>query len=290
MIVNVDGKAVYAYTGGQTLDAARPTAVFVHGAQHDHSVWALQSRYFAHHGFNVLAVDLPGHCRSAGPAAKSIGALADWLAALLDATGVPDAFVAGHSMGSLVALDFAARHPTRASRIALVATAVPMPVSEALLEAARERESEAISLVNRWSHATIAAKPSCPGPGFWLHGMNERLMQRVAARGEPRLFHTDFSACNAYADGLAQAARVRCPVRLVLGAKDLMTPPRAARPLADALATAGAQVDVITLDAGHAVMAEQPDATLDALFSFARPLLAPPPAPREPQSTHRSER
>jgi len=269
MNVDVDGQSVYAYTGGRAFDPARPVALFVHGAQHDHSVWGLQSRYFANHGFSVLAVDLPGHVRSAGPALASIGALADWLAALLDAVGAPRAFVAGHSMGSLVALEFAARHPPRAARVALVATALPMTVSPALLDAAREREAEAIALVNQWSHSTLAAKPSSPGPGFWLRGVNQRLMERVAARGEAQLFHTDFAACNDYADGLASAAKLACPVRLIVGRRDAMTPPRATRALVDALTAAGVPVDTVALDAGHALMTEQPDATLDALYTFA---------------------
>lgn len=270
MILTVQGKAAYAYTGGRRFDAALPTVVFVHGAQHDHSVWGLQSRYFAHHGFNVLAVDLPGHCRSEGPAKATVEALADWLAECLDAAGASAALVVGHSMGSLVALDFASRHPARTLGAALVATAVPMAVSDALLDAALKREPEAIDLVNHWSHSTIAAKPSNPGPGFWLHGINQRLMERISARGEPNVFHTDFAACNGYAQGLERAAQVRCPVRLVLGAKDMMTPPRATRALVQALEAAGAPVDVVTLEAGHALMSEQPDAVLDALFAFAR--------------------
>jgi len=270
MIVDVNGKPAYVYTGGKAFDAALPTAVFIHGAEHDHSVWALQTRYFAHHGFGVLAVDLPGHHRSAGPALTSIGAMADWLAALLDAVGVTRAFVAGHSMGSLIALDFAARYPSRATHLALLATAVPMAVSDTLLDAAREREPDAIDMVNQWSHSTLAAKPSCPAPGFWLHGMNQRLMERVSATGEPQLFHTDFSACNAYTDGLTRAAQVSCPTRLIVGKRDMMTPPRAAKALADALRAANVPVDTITLDAGHALMSEQPDATLDALYAFAK--------------------
>ncbi|HZZ11995.1 MAG TPA: alpha/beta hydrolase [Paraburkholderia sp.] len=269
MILTVENHAAYAYTGGKPFDAALPCAVFIHGAEHDHSVWALQTRYFAHHGFSVLAVDLPGHCRSAGPARTTIAAMADWLAALLDAAGVQSAFVAGHSMGSLIALDFAGRYPARVTRLALLATAIPMSVSDALLDAALHREPDAIAMVNQWSHATLAAKPSCPGPGFWLHGMNQRLMERVSARGESNLFHTDFTACNSYADGLARAAQVRCPTRLIVGRRDAMTPPRAARTLADALKQAGVTVDTIALDAGHALMTEQPDATLDTLFSFA---------------------
>jgi pimeloyl-ACP methyl ester carboxylesterase len=223
----------------------------------------------------VLAVDLPGHCRSDGPALTTVTAMADWLAALLDAAGVTRAFVAGHSMGSLIALDFAGRYPQRVTHLALLATAMPMTVSDALLDAALNREPDAIGMVNQWSHSTLAAKPSSPGPGFWLHGMNQRLMERVSARGEPHLFHTDFTACNTYADGLARAAQVRCATRLIVGRRDAMTPPRAARALADALAQAGVAVDTIALEAGHALMTEQPDATLDALFSFAsRPPLA----------------
>lgn len=269
MMLDVRGLPAYAYTGGKSFDPALPTAVFVHGAEHDHSVWALQSRYFANHGFGVLAVDLPGHSRSAGPALRDIPAMADWLAALLDAAGVQRAFMAGHSMGSLIALDFAARYPARTTHLALLATALPMAVSPALLDAAREREPEAIAMVNAWSHSTIAAKPSNPGPGFWLHGLNQRLMERVSARGEPQLFHTDFAACSAYTDGLARAATVRCPVRIIVGQRDVMTPPRAARALADVLTQAGVTVDTVTLDSGHAIMAEQPDATLDSLFAFA---------------------
>jgi len=269
MILDVHGKAAYAYTGGKAFDASRPAAVFIHGAAHDHSVWALQTRYFAHHGFGVLALDLPGHGRSDGPALRDVASLADWVIAALDAAGAREALVIGHSMGSLIAMDAAARHPARVSKLALVATAVPMAVSDALLDAAREHEPQAIDMVNQWSHSTIAAKPSSPAPGFWLHGMNQRLMERVSARGEGQLFHTDFTACNAYADGLERAAAVRCPVLVLCGRRDLMTPPKAARAVAAAMSKAGVQVDTVSLDAGHALMAEQPDATLDALFGFA---------------------
>jgi pimeloyl-ACP methyl ester carboxylesterase len=269
MMLDVNGTPAYAYTGGNAFDPSRPTAVFIHGAQHDHSVWALQSRYFAHHGLSVLAVDLPGHGRSAGPALRSIGALADWIVALLDAADVREAMLIGHSMGSLIALDTAARFPSRVTKLALLATAFPMTVSDTLLDAARDREADAIEMVNEWSHSSIAAKPSCPSPGFWLHGANQRLMERVAERGEAQLFHTDFSACNAYRDGVERAAALQCPVQVVAGRRDAMTPPRAAHALIGAMKQAGVTVDTIMLDAGHALMSEQPDATLAALFSFA---------------------
>ena len=83
----------------------------------------------------------------------------------------------------------------------------------------------------RLAEKAIAAKPSSPAPGFWLHGVNQRLMERVSLRGEALLFHTDFSACNAYADALERAAAVCCPVCVVSGKRDMMTPPRAASPV-----------------------------------------------------------
>src|SRR3712207_6152309 len=100
MLLSVQGKQAYCYTGGKPFNPALPTAVFIHGAQDDHSVWALQTRYFAHHGFGVLAVDLPGHGRSAGPAHTSVESMANWLLELLDAAGVQRFILIGHSMGS----------------------------------------------------------------------------------------------------------------------------------------------------------------------------------------------
>ncbi|WP_288379262.1 alpha/beta fold hydrolase [uncultured Massilia sp.] len=262
---DINGAACYAYTGGKPFDPALPTVVFIHGAQNDHSVWALQSRYLAHHGYSVLAVDLPGHGRSGGPALVSIEALAAWLVALLEEAGVQRAILAGHSMGSLIALEAASRAGGIVAGLALLGATYPMKVSDALLETARSDEAAAIDMVNIWSHSSIAHKPSCPGPGFSVMGGARRLMQRMSARNPDGLFHTDFAACNAYANGEAAAATVQCPVLFVFGAKDVMTPPRSTK-LLTGLLTHGR---IVTVDAGHQLMAEAPDAVLDALSGFA---------------------
>lgn len=265
MDFDLHGRPAYAYTGGKRFDATLPVAVFIHGAQNDHSVWGLQSRYFAHHGFAVLAVDLPGHGRSAGPALTSVEQMADWLNAVLDAAGAAKAVLIGHSMGSLIALEAAARRPERVAGVALVGTAYPMKVSPALLETAREREPVAIDMVNQWSHSSIAQKPSAPGPGFYVQGGSRRLMQRISQRNSEQVFFTDFSACNDYASGEQAAAALACPALFLLGRKDVMTPPKAAAALASAMPRA----QVVTLEgSGHALMAEQPDQVLDTLFRF----------------------
>jgi pimeloyl-ACP methyl ester carboxylesterase len=261
MKLTVCGKDAYAYTGGKPFDPALPCIVFVHGALHDHSVWTLLSRWFAHHGWSVLAVDLPGHCRSAGPALASVEAMADWLNALLNAAGVQRAVLAGHSMGSLVALEAAARAPHRAAHLLMLGTTYPMTVSPALLDTSKTAPLQAIDRVVSYSHSTLAAKPSYPGPGVWLRGGAKALMRQVlAAQGDAQLFHTDFAACNAYRGGESAASALRCPVHLVLGTADQMTPPRTAQALAERL-----RAPVIHVPAGHALMAEAPDAVLNAL-------------------------
>jgi len=254
-------REAYAYTGGKPFDATLPTIVFVHGALHDHSVWTLPARWFAHHGHGVLAVDLPGHGRSAGPALDSVEAMADWLLAVLDAAGVEAASLVGHSMGSLVALEAAARAPKRALHLVMVGTAYPMVVSPALLEAAARDPQAAMASVNVFSHSTQAAKPSHPGPGAWLRGGNAALMRRMQA-GDPdcNLFLTDFQACNAYRGGLEAAARVACPSTLVLGQRDQMAVAKDAKALTDALG-----VTPVAVVAGHALMTEAPQAVLEAL-------------------------
>ena len=126
MRIRVGAHDTYAYTGARALDPALPSVVFVHGAANDHSVFALQSRYFAYHGRNVLAVDLPGHGQSDGAPLRSVDALADWLIAFLDAASVRSAALVGHSLGSLIALEAAGRAPERVDKLVLVCTAVPM--------------------------------------------------------------------------------------------------------------------------------------------------------------------
>ena len=271
MKLTVQGREAYAYTGGKPFDPALPTVVFVHGAVNDHSVWTLLARWFAHHGRGVLALDLPGHLRSAGPSLQSVEAMADWVLAALDAAGVQRAALAGHSLGSLVALEAAARAPERVTQFAMLGTCVPMPVPKVLLDLSLTDVNAAIDRVVMFSFSTLAAKPSFPGPGVWLRGAARRLMRQVMARsGDARLFHTDFSACNDYANGLAAAARVACPAHLVLADGDQMTLPRHARDVAAAL-----KATVHRVPGGHFLMQEQPDRVLNALRTAFEPLARP---------------
>ena len=261
MDFSVDGRKAYAYTAAHELDASRPSLLFVHGAGLDHSWWGLQSRYFGYHGWNVLACDLPGHGRSEGPPRQSIGECAEWAIKLLDSARVGKASVVGHSMGSLIALECAARFPDRVERIALLGTAFPMNVSDAFLEAARNNDQSSYDMETIWGHAPKAAFGANPNPGMSMYGDTLARLARLA----PGVLHVDLKACKEYASGLESAARIKCPAMVIMGGNDMMTPPKAAASLVKALSGA---TSVSIPFSGHSLMAEAPDATLDALIRF----------------------
>jgi pimeloyl-ACP methyl ester carboxylesterase len=268
MYITVKGSETYCYTGGKTFDAAKPSIIFIHGVLNDHSVWILQSRYLANHGYNVLAIDLPGHGKSAGSCPKSVEEAAAFVIDLLDAAGMAKAALVGHSWGSLIALHAASLAPPRVTHLAMLATAFPMKVSPVLLDNALNKPMQAIDMVNTFSHSTLAPLPSSLGPGTWLYGSSKALMRRVL-QSNPRenVFHIGFNACNDYTKGLEALAQWNIAVAatlFIVGKQDQMTPPKAAQ----ALINATPQATVVAVDAGHSIMTEAPDATLFALKKF----------------------
>jgi len=259
MILSVDGRQAYAYTGARAFAPGAHTLVFVHGGGLDHTVWLLQTRYLAHHGHGVLAPDLPGHGRSGGEPLSGIVEMADWVSRFMDAADVETATLIGHSMGSLVALETAARHPERAAGLIMLGGSVPMPVADALLHAAEANDHRAFDMVNVWGHGSRAQLGGNPSPGMWMMGGAIRLLER----SRPGVLHNDLSACNRYDHGLDAAAGLTCPAHVVLGAEDRMTPAKSARALIRALP----RVRVSTLeDCGHMMLAEKPDEVLDAIL------------------------
>ena len=208
----------------------------------------------------MLAVDLPGHGWSDGPALPSIAALADWTAKLVDAVGLGSAALVGHSMGALVALDTAARYPDKVRALALCGVATEMPVHPEMLESARADTLKVQELMTFWGIGNALHKGGMVSPGLWLRA--ESLA--VLSGNKPGVIHADLAACNAYKDAPARAQAVKCPTVLVLGDGDLMTPAAKAKPLADAIV--GSRTVVIA-DCGHFMMVERPDETLEALKS-----------------------
>lgn len=258
MKIEVGGSSAYCYTNGRAIDAAKKSVVFIHGSGMDHTVWTLPARHFARHGRNVIAVDLPGHGHSAGPGKRSIEQLADWIVALLDALNIEQAALAGHSLGSLVALDAAARHPSRVRALALVGSTAPMPVSDAILADSAANRRAAFDMLTLWGYSKRHQYGGNSNPGMWMLGSTLRLFER----SRPGVLGADMRACNDYAQGLERATSVRCPVLMVLGAEDRLTPPRSSKALINALPTPDVR---ILPGSGHTLMTEAPNALLDAL-------------------------
>lgn len=265
--------SLYAYTGGVAHRSGQPYVIFIHGVLNDHSVWALQSRYFAHHGWNVLAIDLPGHSRSTGSAPDSVEQAAEVVAALI--AQLPEksrVALVGHSWGSLIALATAAQLGKRIEQLALLGSAAPMKVSAQLLEWSLNEPEKALHLVNVFSRNTLAPPPSALGPGTWTYGMGLAL-GRCVLRSNPHenVFYKGFLACDNYSDGPAAMGKVTARTLILSGASDQMTPAKAALPLVEAARKAQLDLSCQTIDAGHNMMVEAPEASLQALRAFLKP-------------------
>lgn len=267
MDINVNGAAVFAHTGGQPFDPAKPVLMLVHGAGTDHTFWGLQTRFFAHHGYSVLAVDLPGHGRSDGPPLESIEALGAWIWQVLDAVGADSASIAGHSMGSLIALAAGAHNPERADALVLVGTSERVAVHEDLLSAGQNNDPRAFDMITDWGFGKPAHLGGHQAPGLWMQGGGLALLRS----GTPGVLGADLAACDAYDGAVAAAGKVTCPVLLLLGAGDRMTPPRTTKALADVLPHVESEILPGT---GHMIMVERPNETIDAIDGFLRRVAA----------------
>lgn len=263
--LEIDGRAVGVATGGVVPDptgaADNPVVLLVHGAGMNRTVWQLQTRWLAHHGYTPLALDLPGHGNSEGDPLGSVGEMATWLGEAITAVserlGCPQVRLVGHSMGSLICTEAAAADHDRVARLVLLGTAAAMPVHPALLGAAEANELLAPELMTAWSHGNRAHVATNPTPGLWMIGGGLALLER----SDDGVIHADLSACAAYEAGDV-AARVACPVTVIVGSEDKMTPPRAAAPLIADFA----DCDVVHLaGAGHMMMNEDPAAVRTAL-------------------------
>jgi pimeloyl-ACP methyl ester carboxylesterase len=258
MLLRVDGREVFAATGGRPFDPGKPVIVFLHGAGGDRTVWMQPARSFAQRGWSVLAPDLPGHGRSQGPALGSIEALVSWTLHVLDAAGAPRAAIVGHSMGGAVALECAARAPERITRVALVGTAAAIPVNPALIETARHDPGSAYDMMTTWALAPAARVGTSPTPGTYLYGAVRSVFGTCAAGS----LATDLEACRDWTSGPSAAARVGCPADVIVAELDVMTPAKRGRELAGLLSASRLTVIPKT---GHMIPQEAPDALIAAL-------------------------
>lgn len=260
METTVAGRKVRFGNSAMDVDRDVPAVLFLHGAGMDHTVWQLQSRYIAHHGYRSIAANFPGHDKSEGPPLSSIEEMAAWVADLIAVLDIAPAHVVGHSMGSLVALELAASTPASVRSVVLLGAAAAMPVNQALLDAATADQHLAGEMMTNWSHHSSAQIGGHDVPGYWQMASSSHLIDRCPAG----TLAVDLNACNAYQGGIEAAAKIDAPVTVIIGDNDKMTSPRASKPLIDELSTPS----VVTIEnAGHMAMIEDSKAVRDAIMA-----------------------
>ncbi len=262
MITDVNGLAVHGATGGVAWgDRDDQVVVLVHGAGMDATVWNLQTRYLGSRGVRAVAVDLPGHGATPGPAIDTVEAMGTFLVDYLEALAAGPCVVIGHSMGTFIGLEAAAARPDLVARLVLMGTAGAMPVHPDLLAAAVDDVPHAAALMSGWSHDAGSKLGLNPAPGLWMTGGSRALIER----SEPGVLANDLAACNAYQGAVAAASAVTCPVTVLVGSADKMTPPRATAKLLEAV-PAAERIDLA--GAGHMMMHEDPKAVRKALAAL----------------------
>lgn len=251
MRFQLSGHEVYASTGGKTHVAGQPTLIFMHGAGSSHLVWSQQSRSFAYGGYNVLAVDFPGHNLSGGETLADIDAQAEWILQVMDELGIKKASFIGHSQGGLVNLAIVNKAPERVEKLVFVATAAAIPVNEMLISMAETKQDRAKASMTAWGLGPEAHHFENSVPGFSNIGNGLRTMDLNVEGALP----TDLKACAGFEGGLDIAAKIKVPTMCILAGKDKMTPLKFGSKLAETLSD---NVLYILPNSGHTIPTERP--------------------------------
>ncbi|MEJ2172565.1 MAG: alpha/beta fold hydrolase [Woeseiaceae bacterium] len=261
MYFAVNGKQVFATTGGKPFDNSKPTVIFLHGSGLDHTFWGLHARFFAFRNYSVLVPDLPGHTNSEGPPLTTIEAIADWLNDVVETLDINNISLVAHSQGCLDALEFASRFPERLKSVSFIASGLATPVNEALISAAENDPEAAIAMMLGWGFGPAGQLHQGPIPGNSMVAGGRKVM-----RGNvPTELAADLRACDAYKNGKQAAAAIKSPAQVILAGKDRMAPRKAGLELVAHLPDP--EVTIIE-ESGHMVPQEAPDRCRQLLRDF----------------------
>lgn len=261
MYFDVNGKQVFATTGGKPFDNTKKTVIFIAGSALDHTFWGLHSRFFAFRNYSVLCLDTPGHTNSEGPALESIEELGDWVNDVVEALDIADVSVVAHSQGCLVALEYVSRYPERVRSVSLICSGLATPVNDYLLNAARDKPKAAVDMMISWGFGGAGHFHQGPIPGNSMAGGGYKIMWR----NTPNELAVDLNACNNYQNGKIAAAAITCPTQVLIAGKDRMAPAKATAALVEHLNDP--EVTRIA-DSGHMLPLEAPNRCRNLLRDF----------------------
>ena len=264
MKFKVNNKEVFASTGGRPFDKNKPAIIFVHGSGLSHITWVLQTRYFAFHGYSVLAIDLPGHGYSEGPSLRSIEEQGKWISDIIDSLGLKEASLVGHSQGCLITMECASQFPEKVKSLSLMGGAGAIPMNPELLDLAEKGDTKAVDLMMDWAHGPTGHFGGHAVPG--LHHIN--IGSTIVINGSVKeALGVDFRACNNYKNGFDAAKKIKCPTINILGEKDRMCPLKEGKKLANIIEDS--KVAIIE-NCGHMILLEEADKALAILKKFIK--------------------
>ncbi|MEM7209356.1 MAG: alpha/beta hydrolase [Pseudomonadota bacterium] len=252
MYVTIDNNEIFYSTGKRDIVEGQPNIIFVHGVSLDSTTWTLYTRYYARRGYNVYTFDLPGHGHSQGDPSASMQEKGAWVAKFMDALDIPSAIVVGHSMGGLIAIETAIQFPDKVEKLALLGVALPMPVTPVFLEAAKNGDQLAIDMFVLFGYDFAAQLGGNPVSGISM--LNTGL--RIVERQKEGVMHAGLNVCNEYTPEQSRLDQIQCPVTLVIGRDDVMTPYKRALQLADNLPNSRV-LDIP--NCGHMLIIEKPE-------------------------------
>ena len=245
----------HVYEGGH--NGKIPPIILLHGAGGNHLVWPSEIRRLS--GYQVYALDLPGHGRSGGRGQQSILAYSRALLKWLQDMDINQGIIVGHSMGGAIALGLALDFPEHVHSLVLIGAGARLRVAPQFIESTASSTTfyNAVELI---SAKSFAAQTS------------PRLIELAAnrmAETRPTVLHADFLACDAF-DVTERVAQIVQPTLVVCGSEDQMTPLRSSQFLAGAIPAARLEIIPAT---GHMVMLENPQEVAGLLLNFLDEIL-----------------
>jgi pimeloyl-ACP methyl ester carboxylesterase len=261
MYFEIDGKQIFATTGGKPFDSKKPVVLFLCGSALDHTFWALHSRFFAFRNYSVLVPDFPGHSNSEGPDLTSIEMMADWTNRVIDVLDADNVSVVGHSQGCLTALEIAARYPDKVRSVTFIASGLATPVNPGLIAAAENDPDAAVDMMISWGFGEAGHLHQGPIPGNSMAASAWKTMRSNAQTG----LAIDLKACDNYKNGESAVSKITCPHQVILAGNDRMTPRKAGLNLVEHLANPEFS---LVENSGHMIPLEAPDQCRSLLRNF----------------------
>lgn len=222
----------------------------------DEQAQALKSKY------KVLRFDTRGHGATDAPAgAYTLDLLAADLHGLLSALGVTNPHFVGLSMGGMIGMTYALRHPGTFKSLVLCDTSsrVPpeaKPVWDERIKTATEKGMEPLvdATLKRWFTEPYFAK-------------RNSVVERVAGliRTTPAQGYAGCCQAIPKIDLTDKLGAIKCPVQVIVGDKDVGTPVAMSEAIHKAIP--GSELVIIS-DASHLSNLEQPAAFNEALLRF----------------------